>query len=491
MTSPARSVLCAARGGAALFGAFPPLGLSLLALPAIAALSGATAGSARRGALAGFVFGLAFFAPLLSWTAIAVGQLLPWLALAVFQSLYMAVLGALWGRLPRRGIASALLMAGSLCGMEVVRSSFPLGGFPWGLLAFSQVSSPLLRTAPYLATAGVTFLTALLGIGLARAIGHLRRREAFSGAVLLTSVAGVLALAVAIPLPTRGADTARVGWVQGGPAHPGENRALSVTRNHRAETERLLERSGELDLIVWPESSSDYDARIKPEAYEEVVAAAKAAGTPLLMGTQSYVEAGRYNEYLAWRGDTVTDAYAKSAPVPFGEYIPYRAIFTRLSSATELITTDMLPGDGPATLTIDHRGRDLVIATPICFEIAIDRVMAEAMKAGSELIVVPVNSASFGKSAESAQQLDQTIFRAVEYGRSAIQVSTVGHSAVIQPNGALTAISPTWQPASGVAQVQLRSETTPAATLSLPLRYLALGALILAFIRAITTERQP
>lgn len=490
MNPLAISVLCAVLGGAALFGAFPPLGLSLLAIPAIALLSAATASSARRGLLAGFLFGLAFFAPLLSWTAIAVGQKSLWLALAAFQALYLALLGALWGRLPRRGVGSALLQAGSFAGVEVIRASFPVGGFPWGLLAFSQVSSPLLRTAPYLATVGVTFLTALLGIAFGRAVAALRRGAITPGAAALGSVAACLALALALPLPARGADTARVGWVQGGPAHPGENRALSVTRNHRAETGRLLERRPDLDLLVWPESSSDYDARTKIEAREEVVAASTAAGVPLLMGTQRYVDEGRYNEYLAWSGDRVIDDYAKSAPVPFGEYIPYREFFSRLSSATELISTDMLPGSGPATLRVPHRGRELVIATPICFEIAIDGVMHEAMKDGAELIIVPVNSASFGESAESAQQLDQTIFRAVEFGRAAIQVSTVGHSAVIQPNGALTAISPTWEPASGVGQVPLRSETTLAAMIGIPLRYVALGLLALALVRAMTNERE-
>lgn len=48
---------------------------------------------ARTGALLGFVFGMAFFLPTLSWSGVYVGAF-PWTALAVLESLYMAALGA-------------------------------------------------------------------------------------------------------------------------------------------------------------------------------------------------------------------------------------------------------------------------------------------------------------------------------------------------------------------------------------------------------------
>jgi apolipoprotein N-acyltransferase len=49
--------------------------------------------------------------------------------------------------------------------------------------------------------------------------------------------------------------------------------------------------------------------------------------------------------------------------------------------------------------------------------------------------VVQTNSATFGESAESAQQLSMTRVRAIEHSRNVVSVSTTGISAVIDFNG--------------------------------------------------------
>ena len=75
--------LLAAGGGLALVLAFPGYDLPALAVLGPAALALAVRGQrARSGLWLGLVFGLAFFAPLLSWTGMYVGPF-PWLALAV------------------------------------------------------------------------------------------------------------------------------------------------------------------------------------------------------------------------------------------------------------------------------------------------------------------------------------------------------------------------------------------------------------------------
>jgi apolipoprotein N-acyltransferase len=50
-------------------------------------------------------------------------------------------------------------------------------------------------------------------------------------------------------------------------------------------------------------------------------------------------------------------------------------------------------------------------------------------------LVVQTNSATFGTSAESAQQLSITRIRAIEHSRNVVSVSTTGISAVIDFNG--------------------------------------------------------
>ncbi|EYR64859.1 hypothetical protein N866_03145 [Actinotalea ferrariae CF5-4] len=58
------------------------------------------------------------------------------------------------------------------------------------------------------------------------------------------------------------------------------------------------------------------------------------------------------------------------------------------------------------------------LATGICFEVAYADLIREGVLDGAEVIVIPTNNASFGRTPESTQQLAMSRFRAVEHGRS-------------------------------------------------------------------------
>ena len=489
-----RRFLPAVAGGLATWAAFDPLHLPPLVFLGLALLGVGMRGASIPASFGvGLVWGLAFILPLTTWAITAVGQWLPWVALGLSQALLIALGAGLTGLLRRQSV-DALTWAGGAAAIftatELLRTSWPWGGFPWGKIADAQVGTPLVRTAPYLGAIGVTFLAVLLSFLLTEAIALARQADLVSAATITLAVGTVVVSALALGLPAGGRDDIRVGWVQGGPAQGGSgSRALQVTENHRDETQRLVE-TETFDVLVWPESSSDRDARVDEAANAIVTGVSEELEVPLLMGTQEYVDGGRYNDYLAWSGGQVIDRYSKSAPVPFGEYIPNRDFFRRFTSAVDLVTTDMLAGEGPAVLTVPVRGEDVTLAVPICFEIAVDSVVRGAVTAGGQAFIVPVNTASFGHSAESMQQLRQTTFRAIEYGRAAIQVSTVGVSAVVYPNGAVTYISPSWQADSGVARIPLRTDLTPAARFGDIYNVLVVTAAAVTLLAGAATRRK-
>ena len=74
------------------------------------------------------------------------------------------------------------------------------------------------------------------------------------------------------------------------------------------------------------------------------------------------------------------------------------------------------------------------IAPIICFELLDDEILVQAAKK-SNIFVVQTNSATFGTSAESAQQLSITRIRAIEHSRNVASVSTTGYSAIIDYKG--------------------------------------------------------
>ncbi len=473
-----RGLAMAALGGLATETAFPDrswwpmayVGIALLLL----ALRRASPGG---GFLTGGVFGLAFFLPHLWWANEAVGQPIGWLVLSVMEAAAVGGFGVAWVVVSRssylRGRSGAQVAAAAVLwvAVEQLRGRVPFGGFPWGLLAFSQTDAPLLRLASLGGAPLVSAAVVVVGGLLANAVVLVRDggvRSVATGRVLVAAVAVVVGSG-AVPLGTSPqAGTLTVGAVQGNVPAPGADastQARRVAGNHVSGTQDLLRKvdPGGLDVVLWPESSSDIDPRTDRVLGEAVDAVARAAGVPILLGTQRFEPPVRYNDYIVWLpGVGVTDTYTKQHPVPFGEYVPYRSLFRRLSPDIDRVSTDMVAGTriGLVEVPISRLGRQVPITVAICFEVAYDRLIRESVVAGGELIVIPTNNASFGLTRESTQQLAMSRFRAVEHGRAVVQISTVGVSGMIAPDGSLVERTGLFTAEQMVAALPLRTSLT-------------------------------
>ncbi|MGJ9494205.1 apolipoprotein N-acyltransferase [Actinotignum sp. GS-2025a] len=501
--------LCGAvLAGLGLFAAFPPLSYGILAPVSIAVL---LLVAARCRPSAGFGYGLLsggiFFSLHFSWAGEASGDLIPQLALAFSQALFTGLVVATWSAMCRaRWTRCPLIFLPAVAlvwaGAELARSLWPFGGIAWGTLAFSQVDSPLVRLAPWGSTMLVSAAVVICGATLSLALMRVRSGRLFAGASLALSAALLFALPWALPLPaTAPTGSLRIGYAQGivpraGSLPEGRDQALTVTENLGTATRAI--NPEDVDLVVWPESASDHDIREHPRARALVSETSTYLGVPLLLGTQSYERdatgqaVSRTNDLVVYlpteTGGEVSGVYSKQHPVPFGEYMPYRDFFRKFSSAVDLVSVDMRAGTTPAVLDIPvgerapeeepvtaesrtggetgapgAKSTTVRLATPICFEVALGDVGSEAIRQGAQLYVVSTNNASFGDSAESAQQFDMVRFRAVEYQRIALQVSTVGISGVVETNGAVRERTEPWTQAAHTTTVALYEGLTPAA----------------------------
>ncbi|EYR62013.1 acyltransferase, partial [Actinotalea ferrariae CF5-4] len=504
------SLALAALGGLATDAAFPGLGWWPLALLGVGLLFVALGrDSARWNLLVGLVFGLAFFLPHISWAEFAVGAV-PWVALSTLEAAFVGLFGVAWSW-ARRGAAiwwrarwQVPAFAVLWVGMEELRSVWPFGGFPWGRLAFSQADSPLARWAW---AGGVPLLTGLVVVGgvlVGLALLALRRLDlgVASGAVLLVAV--LVGSGLLVPLDTREeAGRLAVGAVQGNVPNRGLDsfsQQREVLENHVAGTYALAEErgAGSLDVVLWPENGSDIDPRVDAAAGDLVAGAARAVGAPLLVGTLEYpADGGRYNISLLWDPESGPgQAYAKQRPAPFAEYIPLRDVARRFSDAVDRVRTDMLPGTEPAVLQVpvDRLGRDVPLGVGICFEVAYDRILRESVQLGAELLVIPTNNATFGLTDESTQQLAMSRIRAIEHGRSTVQISTVGVSALITPNGRVLQQTELFTAATMTDDLALRTTLTPATrygdVLTWALRGLAVAIVLAGTAGALRTRRE-
>jgi apolipoprotein N-acyltransferase len=202
------------------------------------------------------------------------------------------------------------------------------------------------------------------------------------------------------------------------------SRAKEVFSNHVIETKKALTDKDQVDFIVWPENAVDVD----PYTNADVFAQLEAFDQPLIIGAIVRKDGKLLNTSILW-GDATQKIYVKQHLTPFGEYIPLRSLASKISPLVDRVN-DFSPGDQGMIFDIGAAR----IAPIICFELIDDQILHDAAKS-SNLFVVQTNSATFGKSPESAQQLSITRVRAIEHSRNVLSVSTTGYSAVIDYTG--------------------------------------------------------
>ena len=362
----------------------------------------------QRKFLSTFLFALTANAIVLHWSSTFVGAI-PWLVLAVGMSLFYLPLALV----SRWGITAYPLI---YILMEEIRNRFPFGGFGWVRLAYTQADAPYAKIA---AIGGAAALSAM--VVLTALLIHFLAQKRLS---LFTVLPFMLVL---VPLNVTSVGDSKVLMVQGNVPQLGldfNSRAKAVFNNHFELTKKSLAEDSNVDFILWPENSVDVDPFLNADVKQSL----DSIQEPLIVGAIAYKGNKLLNTSILWGGD-LPPIYIKQHLTPFGEYIPLRSLASKISPLTDRVR-DFEPGQGSLFFEVN----DAVIAPVICFELLDDQILRNAAK-GSNLLAVQTNSATFGMSAESAQQLSITRIRAIEHGRNIVSVSTTGYSAVIDHQG--------------------------------------------------------
>ncbi len=458
----------AVAGGVLLYASFPPRPLWYLAPVGIAMLVLVLRGrSIRAGFGYGYLAGLGFFVPLLPWVGVYVGSL-PWLALAVAEAVAVGVFGALASRLWRLP-GAPLWLACAWVATEAGRARVPFNGFPWGRLAFGQSDGVLLPLASVAGSPGLTFAVAITGTALASLLVHTRDRRRTLAALAGLGVLAPALLALVLLPGVRATDTSSstrtVALIQGNVPRLGlefNAQRRAVLDNHVARTLQLAAevtagRQSRPELVIWPENSSDIDPLRNPDAAAAITTAARAVGVPILVGTVlGNPDGTTRNTSIVWDPSTGPgEQHTKRVLVPFGEYLPYRRFFRMFSSYADL-AGNFVPGNGNGKLTLN--GVPIAVAT--CYEVAFDSLIRDSVLAGAQVITVPTNNATFGRTEMTYQQLAMSQVRAVEHGRAVLVAATSGVSAIIAPDGTVQQQTQIFTPDALVGRVPLRTATT-------------------------------
>lgn len=461
------AAVVAIAAGPVLDAGFPDRGVWPLTFVGIALVLLTLMGRSIGGALlVGFLAGESFYLIHIEWATAYLGPV-PWAALSTLEAIFFA-LGAVLITLAYRWVPrafpgiggrvwlAAAVVAALWTARETLVSTWPYGGFPWARMALSQSESPFAPLVAWVGFSGLSFLMVLL---VALALQLAATAELSTVSRVGTAVLAVIAVLVVPAWPTATTGSMRVAAIQGnGPAGYFDAAAPgTVMQTQIDETLQVLD--ADVDVVVWPEGSADLDPQRVPQSAAALDALSRRMDAPFVVGAISQRGDRYYNSSLLWdASDGVRDVYDKKHPVPFGEYVPDRKFWEPFApDLIGLIQREYTPGTKDNVFDIDG----VLAGISICFDIADDQLTRDAVAGGARIVFAQTNNADFGQTDENQQQLAIARLRAIESARSVVNISTVGTSQIIGPDGSTIDSIPAFRPGSMVSEVPLTDTVTP------------------------------
>ena len=383
--------------------------------------------------------------------------------LALYHGAFGLLLSWLAGRSPfsRRALVGAPAL---WVGVELARTR--ITGFPWDLLGITQVDNiPLARIARFTGVYGLSFEIMVVNSALAAAF--LLRREKRKPLLMM-------GLAAAVVL--------QAGRLVTAPASPADHTAVLVQENipilDSADwttdyfsttmhdlTSISADTAGRAtprpDLIVWPESPSPFYT--SDSTFRDAVSGlARQTGAWMVVGamgtgnasqsggtTQAYNSAALVSPSGEW-----VSRYDKVHLVPFGEYVPFRRVFSFASGLTAQVG-DFTRGASRRPLQAENK-----LGVFICYESIFPDEIRQSVAEGAQVFVNISNDGWYGDSGAYAQHLKQARMRAVENDRWLLRDTNTGVTASIDPYGRVVAQVPRKTRTALIAPYALSGELT-------------------------------
>ncbi|MCC1494360.1 apolipoprotein N-acyltransferase [Cognatishimia sp. F0-27] len=414
----------------------------------------------RSAALAGWTVGLGYFGLSLGWIVepfLVDAAVTGWMApigllglgggLALFWGLAFW-LAAQFGRVR----APALVVA--WCAVELLRA-YVFTGFPWGLLSYVWLDTPVLQWVSVIGPHGLVAATVALGMLLALAVDGLQRGADAGRTNRSVALAGLGAVFVGglwfgglslLPPPDSLENRPFIRLIQpNAPQHQKWDPAHIPTFFDRQMrfTEAPSNAATPPVLIVWPETALPVLLN-RADATLALIAQAS-GGVPVALGIQREDAGNWYNSMVVLDAQGgVAQTYDKHHLVPFGEYMPFPAFFRmfEIGGLAARANSGYAAGPGPDLLDL---GPGLGRALPlICYE-AVFPQDVRGTPDRPDFLLQLTNDAWFGHWSGPYQHLAQARIRAVEMGLPMVRAANTGVSAMIDRGGRVLGAIPLGQ----------------------------------------------
>jgi apolipoprotein N-acyltransferase len=407
------------------------------------------------------------------------GLSVPFALLALFLfCLYLGLYHGLFGLLlswsvGRGGDYRRALIAAPFLWVAVELARFHVTGFPWNLLGTAQVDNiSLSRITTLTGVYGVSFEIMLVNVAVAAAFVVPRKKRS---TLLLAAVAAAAVLQAGrlVDAPTIPADHAALlvqenisvdeNWTRDTFERTlRELTDLSVKQDASTRSDANNSKSGNMDLIVWPESPAPFFtsdplfrepvSQMARDTHSWVVTGA--IGTLPVQSGHSAPQVFNSAALISPAGDW-TERYDKVHLVPFGEYLPFPRLFAFAGGLTKEVGEF---GRGTSRAPLDAGTTRLGVF--ICYESVFPGEVRQFADEGAQVFVNLSNDGWYGDSGAYAQHLNQTRMRAIENDRWILSATNTGVTASIDPYGRTVARLPRKERGALVAPYALTSVTT-------------------------------
>jgi len=406
------------------------------------------------------------------------------IALCLFVALYWGFSIFIWGQYSKLKIGYPSVILGlHVIASEYILSIAPFGGFNWLRISYLLSDIPFASITYWLGISSIGFLVVAALHKLANS------KNRFLSTLMVVIIFSISQLMSIVTLPG-GQDVAseslEILGIQGGVPEVGldfNSQRAAVFRNHLTKTASELAtleaQRRSVDLVVWPENSSDIDPFKNLELKTALIQTANKYTTPILFGAVLQNENGLQNAAVLAEDNQLEIRYVKQKLVPFGEYLPFRNLLAPFIKRFDRLATDFQPGSSFQSIQINQTR----VGVLICYEVAFDQLWSQVRKT-SDVIVVMTNNATYGGTTQPLQQLRITQMQAKSLKVPILIVSTSGVSAYVDQHGEIVEYIDRNVAATIFQNVPHMRKISPATYLGVPLQIVSL-----IFILLVTTSK--
>lgn len=420
--------------------------------------------SIKQAALCGFGFGMGLFGVGIYWIFISLhtyGNMpspmaaLSTLLLAAFLALFTAATGALSKWLCRNHSQRLCITVSVVWALSDWIRGWIFTGFPWLSIGYSQTpESPLSGYIPVFGIYGVSLLTALC----ACLIGELVSKPASKRRtlVLLAILAMVGGALKQIAWTTPSGNPITVSLLQGNIDQSIKwEPEIAEATIHQYLT---LAAQSKAKLIVLPETAMPVlSSNLPTSVIERFNAVGIRNGGDVLIGVVEKENNQFFNSVLSF-GSAQQAVYRKSHLVPFGEYIPLKAIFGWIYRDWLNMPLSDLSRGSPHQQPMQVAGEK--VAVNICYEDVFGEEIIRQLP-NATLLVNVSNDAWYGNSFAADQHMQFSQARALETGRMVLRATNTGATAIINHRGQIQQHAPHFVTTALEGLVQGYQGTTP------------------------------